>query len=435
MMWNVILFCSVALSGVKKSISSGSNTNGSLIDYESSKGEMLKISTFINNVLKDYDIKLRPNAGGKPVEVEVEFKVVSLGKIDEANMEYTMDIFFRQWWHDPRFKHNYTKAFTMAEDARKLFWIPDTYFINAMKSSFHRVTKDNSRIIIYPNGDVYYSTRLTVTLQCYMNLFLYPMDTQKCPFLLESYAYTKDDVFYRWTKRGTKGIEIMSKETAQFVLLLSRTERIDEDKISGNFSQLLATFTFKRRLEYFIITIVTPAVILVILSWCSFWIVPDAIPARISLSITTILSTLLLSGTVNAQMPKVSYLKAIDVFLLGNFTFIFLALIEYVAVLNTNPRCPFKVGFLKKICNTGESNEEKDVKRNSRCEHKPSDPMLMYDMNGFSWDAANNGYPRYHYIDKLCRIVFPLAYVIFINAYWFYYRNLATVRQESGYSV
>lgn len=70
-----------------------------------------------------------------------------------------MDIFFRQWWNDPRFIHNYTEAFTMAEDASKLFWIPDTYFINSMHSSYHRVTRDNARIIIKPNGDIYYSIR------------------------------------------------------------------------------------------------------------------------------------------------------------------------------------------------------------------------------------------------------------------------------------
>ncbi|XP_028515357.1 gamma-aminobutyric acid receptor subunit beta, partial [Exaiptasia diaphana] len=221
--------------------------------------EMQNISNFLNNVLKNYDKKLRPNAGGKPVEVEVEFKVVSLGEINEARMEYTMDIFFRQWWNDPRFKHNYTESFTMAEDASKIFWIPDTYFINSMKSSYHRVTKDNARIIIKPDGDVYYSIRLTLVLQCYMNLSLYPMDTQECPLLLESYAYTKQDVYYIWTKRGTNGIEILSKETAQFELVEAKTRKMDQNKISGNFSQLLSTFTFKRRLEYFVITIVTPA--------------------------------------------------------------------------------------------------------------------------------------------------------------------------------
>ena len=47
----------------------------------------------------------------------------------------------------------------MAEDASKIFWIPDTYFINSLKSSFHKVTRDNARIIIKPNGDIYYSIR------------------------------------------------------------------------------------------------------------------------------------------------------------------------------------------------------------------------------------------------------------------------------------
>lgn len=103
-----------------------------------------------------------------------------------------------------------------------------------------------------------------------------------------------------------------------------------------------------------------PSVILVILSWCSFWIAPDAIPARISLSITTILSTLLLSGSVNSQMPKVSYLKAIDVFLLGNFAFIFISLMEYVVVLNTAPECPFKGGFLERICRDEDVREQND---------------------------------------------------------------------------
>ena len=38
-------------------------------------------------------------------------------------------------------------------------------------------------------------------------------------------------------------------------------------------------------------------------------------------------------GSVNENMPKVSYLKAIDYFLLGSFSFIFMTLVEYVLVL------------------------------------------------------------------------------------------------------
>ena len=64
-------------------------------------------------------------------------------------------------------------------------------------------------------------------------------------------------------------------------------------------------------------------------------------------------------------MPKVSYLKAIDVFLLGNFAFIFISLVEYVVVLNTNPECPIKGEVFEKICKTeeGRDNETSEVSR------------------------------------------------------------------------
>lgn len=39
-------------------------------------------------------------------------------------------------------------------------------------------------------------------------------------------------------------------------------------------------------------------------------------------------------GVVNTNMPKVSYIKAIDLYLLVSFIFVFSSLVEYIIVLN-----------------------------------------------------------------------------------------------------
>ena len=105
----------------------------------------------------------------------------------------------------------------------------------------------------------------------------------------------------------------------------------------GSFASLKAVFSFRRRTESFVSAIFVPAVVLVVLSWCCFFISPSAVPARVALSITTILTSILLKGNVNRDMPKVSYMKAVDYFLLTSFGFIFAALIEFIIVLNTSP--------------------------------------------------------------------------------------------------
>ena len=96
-------------------------------------------------------------------------------------------------------------------------------------------------------------------------------------------------------------------------------------------------FSFKRRMEFFVSAVFSPAVTLVVLSWCCFWISRHAVPARVSLGITTILTAIVLFGSVNEAMPPVSYSKAQDYFLLVNLGFIFVSFLEFVIVLNTDP--------------------------------------------------------------------------------------------------
>ena len=51
---------------------------------------------------RKYDKTLRPNFGGSAVEVGVTINVDSLGPIDEVNMNFRLDLSFRQFWKDSR---------------------------------------------------------------------------------------------------------------------------------------------------------------------------------------------------------------------------------------------------------------------------------------------------------------------------------------------
>ena len=53
---------------------------------------------------------------------------------------------------------------------------------------------------------------------------------------------------------------------------------------------------------------------------------------RLSLGVTTILTIVFLLGSSNSTMPRVSYAKAIDWYLLGSFIFVFSTLVTDLLV-------------------------------------------------------------------------------------------------------
>lgn len=101
---------------------------------------------------------------------------------------------------------------------------------------------------------------------------------------------------------------------------------------SGEYSCLKVDLLFKREFSYYLIQIYTPCCMLVIVSWVSFWLDQGAVPARVSLGVTTLLTMATQTSGINASLPPVSYTKAIDVWTGVCLTFVFGALLEFALV-------------------------------------------------------------------------------------------------------
>ena len=89
---------------------------------------------------------------------------------------------------------------------------------------------------------------------------------------------------------------------------------------------------------------------IVFISWVSFWLPINAVPARIALGSTTVLIMITQRQSTAISLPPVSYVKAIDVWTVTCLVFVFAALLEY-AVVSTYSRHETKRLSIKVIQN------------------------------------------------------------------------------------
>ena len=118
----------------------------------------------------------------------------------------------------------------------------------------------------------------------------------------------------------------------RFTLQRFKTDYCTSKTNTGEYSCLNVALIFRREFSYYLIQIYIPCCMLVIVSWVSFWLDPNATPARVSLGVTTLLTMATQISGINASLPPVSYTKAIDVWTGSCLTFVFGALLEFALV-------------------------------------------------------------------------------------------------------
>ncbi|XP_012546834.1 gamma-aminobutyric acid receptor subunit beta-like isoform X7 [Bombyx mandarina] len=295
----------------------------------------VNISAILDSFSISYDKRVRPNYGGPPVEVGVTMYVLSISSVSEVLMDFTLDFYFRQFWTDPRLaykKRPGVETLSVGSEFIKNIWVPDTFFVNEKQSYFHIATTSNEFIRIHHSGSITRSIRLTITASCPMNLQYFPMDRQLCHIEIESFGYTMRDIVYVW-KDGASSVGMSSEvQLPQFRVLGHRQRATVVTLSTGNYSRLACEIQFVRSMGYYLIQIYIPSGLIVIISWVSFWLNRNATPARVQLGVTTVLTMTTLMSSTNAALPKISYVKSIDVYLGTCFVMVFTSLLEYATV-------------------------------------------------------------------------------------------------------
>ncbi|XP_063056292.1 gamma-aminobutyric acid receptor subunit gamma-3 [Engraulis encrasicolus] len=297
------------------------------------KNHQADATEILNNLLKEYDKKLRPDIGVKPTLIDVDIYVNSIGPVSSINMEYQIDIIFAQTWTDSRLRYNSTmKILTLNSNMVGLIWLPDTIFRNSKNADSHWITMPNQLLRIWNDGKILYTLRLTINAECQLQLHNFPMDAHSCPLIFSSYGYPRDEMVYKWKKNSIEASDQKSWRLYQFDFMGLRNTSDILKTTSGDYVVMTVYFDLARRMGYFTIQTYIPCILTVVLSWVSFWIKKESTPARTTLGITTVLTMTTLSTVARNSLPRVSYVTAMDLFVTVCFLFVFAAMMEYAAL-------------------------------------------------------------------------------------------------------
>ncbi|CAF0998312.1 unnamed protein product [Adineta steineri] len=235
-------------------------------------------------------------------------------------------------------------------------------------------------------------------------------------------------------------------------------------KAEGSFTCLLVVLHLKRLFGYYLVQVYIPSMLIVILSFVSFWIDHKSVPARISVGLLTVLTVTTQSSGIRSQLPRVSYIKAIDVWMSACLVFVFAGLLEYalVNVIARKGELRQQVRFSKEVignrlaqvhfykkdgghqsnAETMEtlvhktSNAERKLSGNTTNTHvhyssmsntnAPSQPtpQVVVSQPAQLAIAAKPVRDSAQFVDLISAVLFPVAFIVFNIIYWMVYLNM-----------
>ncbi|XP_057297439.1 glycine receptor subunit alpha-4-like [Hydractinia symbiolongicarpus] len=314
-------------------------------------------SSLLKTLLRNYDKKVVPKIDGKPVEVTVQMAIKDMVPIESIHMHYSMDMYFRLYWTDPRLAfENFTPPcsnlsrgmlapIAFAEGIYKHIWSPDIFFPNGKKGRIHQVTKPNRLLRLDRTGYIFSSRRITVTPFCSMDLHNFPFDKQMCEFTMLSFGYDSTHMRINWNNAsGGPIFAPVDKNMLEYTLAgITHNRTVVNYNVAGHIDTLIVTFYLTRNKHYYFLQMYSPCILIVTLSWIGFWIDYRSTPARVTLGITTVLTMATLGDSIRAALPPASYTKALDIYVSMAFCYVFFALIEYAIVGITDIRWKEKI--------------------------------------------------------------------------------------------
>merc|ERR1719192_1055451 len=213
-----------------------------------------------------------------------------------------------------------------------LFWTPDVIIHDLVNFNKPEILNEVGALEIFQDGRVYYKIRSDITVVCKaMEFGQFPLDSHDCYFLLTSFGYDQRKMILR----GTFFYEKENQRTLPFNVDISdlpQYKRVFRGS-SSNYSVYGFEIKLTRSIGPFILSVYLPSAMFVTMSWVSFFIPPDVVPARIVLLVTLCLVLINMFNSTTTRIPVSNTVTALEVWLLACMLLVFLSLVEYAVIL------------------------------------------------------------------------------------------------------
>lgn len=292
-----------------------------------------------------YNKHIRPLEGEGRLNVSAR-SYIYLAQTNEGRLHLELRLTMKQelGFVDPRLRYAELSPGTweLAGDADLLhaLWTPHVFLANEQRSTLLGSGPDHDVMVrVRPDGHVLFVTRFTVSVVCSMKVGRFPFDQQECPLYLESWLDDADDLALHWEGVNSEALSLDSfsllgcHPEGEFKARINISDDDYRDRFGCRYSSLKLTFSLSRQYGFFLMDYYFPSVLLVVISWVTFWLDPDVVPARVLLGSSTMLTFITLAVQTDRALP-VSYNKASEIWFVGCCTFIFGSLVEF-AFVNT----------------------------------------------------------------------------------------------------
>ena len=208
--------------------------------------------------------------------------------------------------------------------------MPDSYFekqnIQKMDTSLSDIT--NAKFVITKLNEtekptLKFSFSTKVSINCDMEFARFPFDTQTCKFRIRSLKKDRNIV---WKNLNTTSETLKNSEFFVGIEETSETE-------IGNMSVVGFDLKILRKSGSYLYEFFAPCLLMVVTSWASFTVQPEAVPGRLGMLLTLFLMLINMSSTVSEIIPKSDSVCPLVAWILLSIGFVFCALLEYFVIL------------------------------------------------------------------------------------------------------
>jgi len=250
-----------------------------------------------------------------PLEVAIGIEINQISFVDQKSENYGVVATIRARWTDPllgfdtaEYPRGYLvmKPLNFLEYASSRAAIAPGFVVQNQQSNkwIHQ-----SVVVVYANGDAQYLEKSSLTLQAPdFNFTRYPFDRQQFHFEIVS-VFPSDVVTYTVLQEFSGLGGKLGEE--EWIL---DSDRMVTSKVIGltGFESDMVTLTFEgsRHLMYYVIRIFLPMLVLVAVSWATFFL--DEYRKRIEIAGANLLMFIAFNWIISDDLPKLGYLTFLD---------------------------------------------------------------------------------------------------------------------------